>query len=392
MKIFLTFSFLVFLLPSFAQNGAPTATLDIALAIEDTPTPIFLLDNDTDPDGDPLTMTILLGPFNGTITDIFGFQLYTGNQDFNGIDFLMYEACDPDSACSTTFAFIYVAPVNDAPVALNDNVTTDEEVSVDITVQDNDSDVDGDALVSEITEDPLHGIAIVIADNTITYTPDLNFNGVDVFDYQICDTAGACDNATVNVTVNPVNDPPTAIDDSTTADYENGATVLVLINDFDIDGDSIHLQFVDEPNSGTVSSVTSTSFFYTPQQGVLGTDSFAYKVCDNINPSLCDTGWVFISPEFNFGTDLNVIIPDGFSPNGDGINDKFVIVNVSEYPENEFIIYNRWGNQVYEMTGYDNSWTGDSYKGEHLPDGYYFWIFDPAPQRKSVSGWLALKR
>ena len=74
------------------------------------------------------------------------------------------------------------------------------------------------------------------ADGTVTYTPDANFNGTDTFEYEVCDDDGACDIATVTITVADVNDPPVAVDDSDTTPEDTPVTIPVLDNDSDVDG------------------------------------------------------------------------------------------------------------------------------------------------------------
>lgn len=74
-------------------------------------------------------------------------------------------------------------------------------------------------------------------------------------------------------------------------------------------------------------------------------------------------------------------IPDGFSPNGDGVNDLFVIRGILHYPGNTFVIYNRWGNKVFEAAPYQNTWDGKSSEGlqvggDQLPVGTYFYVLD----------------
>ena len=87
----------------------------------------------------------------------------------------------------------------------------------------------------------------------VTYTPDPNFNGTDTFTYQVCDDDGNCDTATVTVTVNDVNDPPVANDDSATTDEDTPVTIDILDNDTDIDGtiDPTSVTEVSGPSNGS---------------------------------------------------------------------------------------------------------------------------------------------
>jgi gliding motility-associated-like protein len=72
----------------------------------------------------------------------------------------------------------------------------------------------------------------------------------------------------------------------------------------------------------------------------------------------------------------DLTLPTGLSPNGDGANDTYVILGISEYPNNMFKVFNRWGNLVYEKKNYANEWAGTNNANEPLPDGTYFIIFE----------------
>ncbi|MDX2360737.1 MAG: HYR domain-containing protein [Crocinitomicaceae bacterium] len=91
---------------------------------------------------------------------------------------------------------------------------------------------------------------------------------------------------------------------------------------------------------------------------------------------------------------LELAMPEGVSPNNDGDNDFFVIKGIEAYPDNELIIYNRWGNIVYQIKGYNNDWHGENKKGEPLPDGTYFVIFKPTGSGdvEPLTGYIDLRR
>ena len=93
-------------------------------------------------------------------------------------------------------------------------------------------------------------------------------------------------------------------------------------------------------------------------------------------------------------TDFN--IPEGFSPNGDGINDLFVIRGIGNYPNNTFEIYNRWGNKLFSASPYQNTWDGKSTKGliggDDLPIGTYFYILNLGDGSDIYKGTIYLNR
>jgi gliding motility-associated-like protein len=125
------------------------------------------------------------------------------------------------------------------------------------------------------------------------------------------------------------------------------------------------------PNHGTVVINLDGTITYTPDQGFTGIDSFTYQICDDGIPSLCDTAVVYVTviPERP-----NIFIPNGFSPDGDAFNQQWEIIDITQYPKNEVIIFNRWGNKVFEAKPYQNEWKGVNQKGEDLPDGTYYYV------------------
>ena len=92
-----------------------------------------------------------------------------------------------------------------------------------------------------------------------------------------------------------------------------------------------------------------------------------------------------------------LFIPGGFSPNGDGVNDYFVISDINRYPDAVLKIFNRWGDLVYTKEHYDNSWNGFSNTdmvrlGDTLPNGTYFYVFEPGNGEDGKSGYVILRR
>lgn len=89
---------------------------------------------------------------------------------------------------------------------------------------------------------------------------------------------------------------------------------------------------------------------------------------------------------------LPLEMPTGFSPNGDGKNDNFVIHGIEIYPDNELVIYNRWGNIVNSFSGYNNEWDGTSNNGEWLPNGTYFVILKIHGTDIVLTGYVDLRK
>ena len=132
-----------------------------------------------------------------------------------------------------------------------------------------------------------------------------------------------------------------------------------------------------------------------PRLGFVGTDTYEYTVCDDQDPSLCDTATIYF--EVN---ELPVEVFSAFSPNGDGINDTWIIQGITRFPNNEVQIFNRWGNLVFQVTGYDNTtkvWNGESTEGlafgdDGVPDGAYFYVITLGDGSERLSGYVVVRR
>jgi hypothetical protein len=179
-----------------------------------------------------------------------------------------------------------VVPVNDPPLAADDQATTIEGVPVPINVVDNDTDVDGNLDPSTVCVilAPNHGsVAIEPSSGTVTYTSALGFVGMDSFTYQVSDTGGLSATAVVTVEVLPSNYPPKAQDDSATTDEDTPVSIDVLANDSDADGgpDPGSVKIVVSPVIGSVTvDPASGAILYTPGSNLNGIDLLAYEVRD----------------------------------------------------------------------------------------------------------------
>ena len=192
---------------------SPTPQPDSATTPENTPVTINVLANDSDPEGDPLTVVstsssprgmTTINP-NGTIT----FEPRSG---FNGITTFSYTVEDPDGNTGSAQVTVEVTSVNNAPKAVDDTITTIEETPVTINVLANDSDSDGDAISIDSFTQATNG-SVALAGSSLLYTPGQDFAGTDTFVYTITD-GDKTDSATVTVTVTDDNQSPIANDDT----------------------------------------------------------------------------------------------------------------------------------------------------------------------------------
>ncbi len=268
------------LLVATATAAPPVAVDDSATTAEDTSIDILVLDNDSDPDGDTLSVESATDPPFGSVVNNGISVTYVPDPNFNGTDSFDYTASDGNGGTDTATVSVTVTPVNDAPQAADDIAVTDEDTAVTVDVLSNDVDLDGNTLSVLSAVDPPKGSVAINPDNTLTYTPDPDFNGTDSLLYQASDSHGATDTAVLYITVNPVNDPPVANDDAASANGSAPLTIDVVANDTDIDGDTLSVASVTDPPNGTAVNNGDGTVTYTADAAFLGTDTFTYTASD----------------------------------------------------------------------------------------------------------------
>jgi large repetitive protein len=275
-------------------NPAPTAVNDVAATNEDTAVTIAVLGNDTDPDRDPLTVTAATAPNGIVVINADGTITYTPNANFNGTDTITYVISDGQGGTATATVTVTVTPVNDPPVAVNDNATTLEDTPVTVAVLGNDSDVELDPLTVTAATAP-NGTVVINADGTLTYTPNANFNGTDTITYTISDGQGGTATATVTVTVTPVNDLPIAANDVASTNEDAPLVIAPLVNDSDVDGDPLTITAATAPN-GTVTINPDGTLRYVPNPNFNGTDTISYTISDGQGGTATATVTVTVTP------------------------------------------------------------------------------------------------
>ena len=230
-------------------NDAPVANIDTIIIPQDTTNVgIAPLLNDTDVDDITLVIDTVYSPTaaNGTAIQIgTDAVLYTPLAGFSGLDTIRYTVCDTSNACTNGMIVVTIGFVNTPPTAMEDALSgiMEDGGAVTINVLENDSDIDGlnDSLKLATLTTPINGgAATIIGDSIISYTPALNFNGLDSLQYTVCDTSMGCATAWVVFTIMPVNDAPLAVNDTVFLSKDTtGAVLVVLTNDSDIDGDAL---------------------------------------------------------------------------------------------------------------------------------------------------------
>jgi len=259
-----------------AVNDKPKANDDGATTQEDRSVPITLTITLTgnDPDGDPLTYSVVTTPSHGKLSGTAPNLTYTPNANFNGSDSFTFNVNDGTVDGVSATVSITVTPVNDPPVANDDDATMQEDTQVSIALMGNDPD--GDPLTYSVVTGPSHGKLSGTAPN-LTYTPNANFNGSDSFTFNVNDGTVDSVSATVSITVTPVDDPPAANDNSATTQEDRLVPITLMGND--PDGDPLTYSVVTGPSHGKLSG-TAPNLTYTPNANYNGTDVFTYTVRD----------------------------------------------------------------------------------------------------------------
>jgi gliding motility-associated-like protein len=209
--------------------------------------------------------------------------------------------------------------------------------------------------------------------------------GTDTACLMLTDEYGYADTTylVVNVQPNPGRKKlPIAVRDKAITAINTATSIEVMKNDT-TNGDA-KVFLLNQPLHGTIVVNPATGIVkYTPKDGNCEPrDSFRYAL---VNAAGSDTTTVTIEVICD-----DLVVFSGFSPNGDGINDNFTVVGLDKYAKSQLVVFNRFGNQVFEANNYKNDW-GGTFDGKPLPDGTYFWMLDVGGG-KTLSGYVQIHR
>lgn len=175
---------------------------------------------------------------------------------------------------------------NTAPTAVNDSYSTHEDTTLNVGapgVLNNDTDAQNNTLTAALVSSPTKGNLTFNSNGSFTYVPNANANGTDSFTYRANDGSLNSNTATVTITINSVNDAPVANDDYYTTARNTRIVITVaglLSNDFDADGDTLTPSASAFPVNGQLVPITSTSFWYVPNNNFTGVEIFRYSISD----------------------------------------------------------------------------------------------------------------
>ncbi len=434
-------------------NDAPTNGNEYLTMDEDNSgtTANNLLANNSDIEGDFLTVGNFF--YNGPNTYVYnsnGTVTYTPAPNWCGLDTIVYEVSDGTDVTLDTI-FVTVVCINDIPTNGNETVYTDPNVTLNnIDILANNTDVETTDLVVSSPAFPYTtvqgGTVTINGDQTINYTPPVDFEGLDSMYYEVCDDnipVPGCVTDLIVFVVSPDTDGDGVVNYFDLDDDNDGIPDLVematALNGGDTDGDGIpdHLD-LDSDGDGLWDVFEAGGGFYDPDNN--GTYVNWYDANNNglddyieLNPlPLPDTdedglpdfqdvdddgdGILTIEEydnnEDGYPDDCNndgipnyldpesceVKVPQVFSPNFDGVNDVLVIKGIFDYPNNDLKIFNRWGTVVYKTRNYQNDWDGVSIEegvildNRELPVGTYYYILDLMDGSDPLKGYIYLTR
>ena len=278
--------------PAADDNGrpdAPIATPDRAITRSGRSIVLGVLGNDTDPDGDPMSV-VSAGPLaatDGVVTVVDG-SVLNYRAPAVSVDRTVtfpYTIADIGNLedSSTVSVEIVGSGRNTAPVALDDDATTTANQSIDIPVLVNDADDEGDPLTISAVAPPEHGRSAIGNDGSLRYEPRPGFVGRDVFAYTIVDGYGGERSARVRIEVTSTrtaNRAPTANDDRTATLPGVRVRVDALDNDDDPDGDPLRIINASTIPGVKVSIIDATSIDITPAATLAGLLEISYTVTD----------------------------------------------------------------------------------------------------------------
>ncbi|WP_256931405.1 cadherin-like domain-containing protein, partial [Vibrio parahaemolyticus] len=302
------------------STDKPLATTPVTLdAIEEDGGSIIitteeLLSNVDDEDKDTLSVeNLIIDKGNGTLVDNGdGTWTFTPQIDDDTEVSFTFDIIDDEDLVVSGSANLDILPINDAPNAKNDVITTEEDTAVTIDVLVNDSDVEGDVLSIQSASVPSEQGSVDIVDGKLVFTPAENFHGDAEITYTLTDGA-LTDQATVNVTVNAVNDTPVVesnLADQTLAEDFTPYTIDLNTAFSDVDNVDGELTFSVSGNSNVLVSIENGIATISPTADWNGSEILTFKATDPSGESISQTVNFTVAPVADIVADKATVVED----------------------------------------------------------------------------------
>ena len=401
--------------PVLLFGGVQLDTIKVS-TLENTSIEVCIESSDIDGDVVSLSeLSLLAGDGSISSTQIASQFCITYDPALNyfGTTWIRVGVCDSGqpSKCAETIVQIEVIDLNNAPEVFQNGIVRDTirfaiPVRTVLSKCVDAIDQDGDNLSLNVsTPNSENGLVETLSGGLcLNYTPNPNFLGLDYFDLTVCDdrNPSLCAFVVVEVEVYSDNLAPiikldeVAVDSAQVNAIEQTASILL----FDVEdnpSDVLEISNIAHiQGAGTYETSLANnllSFEYTPDLLSKGEHIISITVCDNGLPVLCDT----VTNVLTVGQE-DVFPYQAISPNGDGLNDYWVIRGIEHYPNNVVHIFDRWNNMVFSLEGYNNNdvvWQGEANHGltkNDLDDGTYYYKLQLGPEGSVLSGMVIIKR
>ncbi|MEM6319867.1 MAG: gliding motility-associated C-terminal domain-containing protein [Bacteroidota bacterium] len=201
-------------------------------------------------------------------------------------------------------------------------------------------------------------------------------------------SSGACNNFSSDEITIFFEEAPQAMDDIFDIGFSSSSVLNVVEND-QIFSPEFEVTLFSNPSNGTATVQADGQIVYEANANFVGTDEFTYELCNPTCLSDCSTATVTLT----VGQDAECIIPTIMTPNDDGVNDAFLIpcIETGNFPGNEVIIFNQWGDEIFRAAPYNNDWEG-TFNGEDIPVGTYYYVISFDRNTEPKAGFIIIER
>ena len=289
-----------------------------------------------DADGDELSLSVVGNENTNILIDGLS-VMFSADQDWYGTEVVTFSVTDSQGSEASDNVSVVVLPVNDAPVAMDDEYETQEEEPLVVDVPGilaNDEDVDDSTFTIVLIGSVSNGVLELDDDGSFTYTPDNGYSGTDQFYYRINDGELSSDIATVIIVVTPVDDAPVAEDYNIITDEDVSTTITLVGTDEDTPDEDLVIEIVDSTSNGSLElqGRIFATYVYAPDQDYFGADTFTYRVFDTVSLQ-SDTGTVTIT--INPVNDAPVAMDDEYETQ----EEELLVVDVPGILVNDCLLY-----------------------------------------------------
>ena len=265
-------------------NDNPIAQPDFITIQEDESAIGIIEDLVTDADNESLFFGTMISPSNGMLViQNNGNYTYTPNGNFSGADQFTYLVCDGTGICDTATIQVTVASVNDAPTAVNDSLTINEEETIELNLAANDFEIENQLMSYELEGISSLGNISLSTQGVLYFEANENTFGTESLTIHVCDSEGLCSESEVLITINPINDLPTISLEAFSLEEDSQISIDLANYVSDIEGSPLNFALAGNAENGMIEFSQAGIVSYIPYENYFGNDAVAFTVCDTEN-------------------------------------------------------------------------------------------------------------